>query len=237
MNGLRRTHTAIIVLAALITACTPQIRGTSPGATAEPAPENFPRGAYEQALAQGKPVYRVDAAQSLVVITVRRGGPLARLGHDHVVASHDVEGYVWPEEDRADLYVPLNKLAVDEAQLRAEAGLDTQPSESDIAGTRANMLNKVLEAQQYPYALIRVSGIEKSQTGERLSVAITLHGVTRTFETPAQVENASKEISVSGLLEFNQSDFGIVPFSVLGGAIRVEDHLNLRFKVRARRGG
>ena len=63
-----------------------------------PAPENFPRNAYEQAMAQGKPVFRIDPARSLVAITVRSGGFFARLGHDHVVASRVPEGYISPEE-------------------------------------------------------------------------------------------------------------------------------------------
>lgn len=233
MNKLRIAQAAV-VLAALLAACAPQLRETSPPSAARAVPENFPRNAYEQAMAQGKPVYRVDPALSLVAITVRRGGALARFGHDHIVASHDVEGYISPDEGRADLYVPLGKLTVDETSLRAEAGLDTQPSASDIAGTRSNMLDKVLETQKFQYALIHVSSIEKGQMGMRLSVAITLHAVTRTFETSSQVETSGKEMSVSGLIEFNQSDFGIVPFSVFGGALQVQDHLSLKFRIRAR---
>ena len=236
---LRPAHVAA-VLAMVIAACAPQIRETAP----EPrlaltqGPENFPRNDYEQAAAQGKTVYRIDPARSLVSITVRRGGSLAHLGHDHVVASHEAQGYIAPEEGRADLYVPLRELSVDEPALRAEAGLDTQPSESEIAGTRLNMLDKVLEAQRFPFAIIRVSGLEKIPTGMRLlTVAITLHGVTRTFAVAAQIETGGGELSVTGLLEFNQSDFGIVPFSILGGAMQVQDRLSLRFRIRARHGG
>lgn len=237
MGTLRPAH-VVAVLAVFIAACAPQIRvmAPEPEPAVRQAPANFPRSDYEQAAAQGKPVYRIDPARSLVSITVRRGGSLARLGHDHVVASHEAQGYIAPEEGRADLYIPLDGLSVDEPALRAEAGLDTQPSESDIAGTRTNMLDKVLETQQFPFALIHVSGIEKRPTGVLLTVAITLHGVTRTIEVPAQTETARDEISVAGLFEFNQSDFGIVPFSILAGAIQVQDRMSLRFRIRARQG-
>ena len=234
MSRLRLTYAAVIVLVTLITACAHVIE-TAPEPAELQAPENFPRNAYEQAAAQGKPVYRVDPARSLIAITVRRGGSLARYGHDHIIASHEVVGYISPEESRADVYVLLNELVVDEQALRVEAGLNTQPSESDIAGTRANMLEKVLESQKFPFALISVNVLEKTQSGMKLSVAITLHGVTRTFEVPTQLETTGAEMGVSGLIEFNQSDFGIVPFSVLGGAIRVEDLVSLRFKISARR--
>lgn len=237
MSLLRPAHLAA-VLALLIASCATQRPETAPQPTpvAMAAPENFPRGDYEQAAAQGKPVYRVDAARSLVAITVRRGGSLARLGHDHVVASHAAQGYIAPEQGRADLYFSLDELSVDEPALRTEAGLDTQPSPSDIAGTRANMLDKVLETRQFPFALIRVSGVQKTPTGTLLTVAITLHGITRRFELPAQIKTGPDQMSITGLLGFKQSDFGIVPFSILGGAIRVQDHVNLRFLIHARRG-
>lgn len=194
-------------------------------------PADFPEAYYRQAAAQGKPVFRVDPAASLVVIEVHRSGSLSRLGHDHVVASHHVGGYVAPEEGRADLYVPLTHLAVDEDKLRAESGFDTQPSESDIAGTRANMLEKVLETEKFPFALIRVSGAAK-RSGD-ISVALTLHGKTRTLKVPAQIDADGKQVSVSGKLSFNQSDFGITPFSLFGGALAVRDAVNLRFRIQA----
>jgi polyisoprenoid-binding protein YceI len=195
------------------------------------APADFPEAHYRQAAEQGKPVFRVDAAASLVVIEVRRSGSLSRLGHDHVVASRDVGGYVAPEEGRADLYVPLTHLTVDEDRLRAEAGFDTQPTESDIAGTRANMLEKVLEADKFPFALIRVSGA--GQGSGQITVALTLHGQTRTLQVPARIEADGKRVSVSGELSFNQTDFGITPFSLFGGALAVRDAVDLRFRIHA----
>jgi polyisoprenoid-binding protein YceI len=220
----------------LVVACAPQIREPEPRSAVGMAPANFPHRFYEQATAQGKAVYRIDPARSLVTVTVRRGGSLARLGHDHVVASHKIQGYIAPEANRADLYFRLSELSVDEPLLRVEAGMETQPSESDIAGTRINMLDKVIDAREFPFALIHVSGLEKVATGVRLAVAITLHGVTRTFEVHAQMQTPPDTMSVTGSLELNQSDFGIVPFSILGGAIQVQDRLSLRFNIHARVG-
>ena len=230
---------ALAVLALLMAACAPLVRETAPqpGPALAQAPASFPRADYEQLTARGQAVYRIDPALSLVAITVRRGGSLARLGHDHVVASHGIQGYMAPEAGCADLYVPLDELSVDEPALRAEAGLDTQPSESDIAGTRANMLDKVLATQQFPFALIRVTGVEQRLTNGRLTAAITLHGVTRAFEVPARIETESDAMRITGSLEFKQSDFGIAPFSILGGAIQVQDQIKLSFKIQSRKVG
>jgi hypothetical protein len=236
----RRPLLVLALLAASLAACAPLRREAPPAEESSigAAPAGFPRAFYEQALSRGQPVYRVEPARSLAVITVRRGGSLARLGHDHVVASRHVQGLVAPGEGRADLYLPLAELSVDEPALRAQAGLDTQPSDADIAATRANMLDKVLEVQRFPFALIRVSAPPATMTADaRLGIEITLHGTTRRFDLPVRIAMASGELNIAGTLEFDQSEFGIVPFSVLGGAIQVQDRLSLRFSLQARRAG
>jgi polyisoprenoid-binding protein YceI len=235
MRIVRSAIATLSTLALLLAACVPQPRESTPIPAETTAPADFPAATYRQAASQGKPVFRIDPAASLIVIEARRAGSLSRFGHDHVIASHDAGGYVSPDDKRADLYVALDRLVVDEAALRAEAGFDTQPSDSDKAGTRANMLDKVLDAEKFPYASIAVTGIEPRPMGVRLTVVINLHGVTRTLQAPAQIDTADNEINVTGRLAFDQSDFGITPFSILGGAVAVRDRVDLRFRIRARR--
>jgi len=226
--GARR---AILLLAILLAACTPQVPRPESPAGLQPA--DFPEAYYREAAAQGRAVLRIDPAGSLVVIEVRRAGSLARYGHDHVVASHDVQGYVAPDAGRSDLYIPLERLVVDEPALRAESGFDTQPSESDIAGTRNNMLDGVLDAREYPFAVIRVTGAAEASGTANLRVAIVLRGVEKEMQVPAKIESGPGEIVASGRFALNQTDFGLVPFSILGGAIQVQDRLELRFHIRA----
>src|SRR2546423_12282851 len=230
-RALRAVVTATL-LSALLGGCAPLLRGPAPAPAAPPA--DFPEGYYREALAQGKPVFRVDPAESLVVIEVRRSGSLARLGHDHVVASREVVGYIAPDEGRADLYVALARMQVDEPALRAQAGLDTQPGEADVEGTRANMVEKVLEAEKFPFALVGVSGANARRGDVPLSVTLTLHGSTRTLQVPARIDADADGMSVTGTLSFDQTDFGITPYSLLGGAIAVQNRVDLRFRIIAR---
>lgn len=219
----------VLLLAGGLAACVPAPPSPETAKKAEVAPPGFPAAHYRQIEARGGKVLRVDGARSLVVVEVGRAGSLARLGHDHVVASHDLQGYVAPEEGRADLYLPLERLVVDEPGLRAEAGFDTQPSKAAIEGTRRNMLDKVLEVERYPFVLIRAS----RQGPRTLQVAITLHGTTREWEIPVCIENLPEGLAVSGKLAIKQMDFGITPFSVLSGAMQVRDRLDLRFRIVA----
>jgi polyisoprenoid-binding protein YceI len=118
---------------------------------------------------------------------------------------------------------------VDESALRAEAGMTTVPAADAIAGTRNNMLTKVLDAEKYPY--VQVSAVSTPEGP--LQAAITLHGVTRRYAIPAVLTPRANGISAAGTLTLKQSDFGIKPFSVLGGALAVQDELELRFRIEA----
>lgn len=221
-----------LALLAALAACAPTGRAPVP-AESVALPAEFPTAHYRQAEADSKTVLRVVPQRSLVTIEVHRAGSLARLGHDHVVASHDVQGYVAPQEGRADLYVPLARLSVDEPELRTEARFDTQPSAAAIEGTRRNMLDKVLEAERFPAALIHVTRADPGEA--RLAVAITLHGTTRSQEVPARFEDLPDGMAVSGKLSLKQTDFGMEPMSVLGGALQVADGVDLRFRIVAAR--
>jgi hypothetical protein len=196
-------------------------------------PAEFPDAYYRQAAALGQPVYAVDSASSLVVIEVRRGGTLAHLGHDHVVASHDVRGFLAPAAGRADLYLRLDRLVVDERDLRAEAQFDTQPSAEAIAATRANMLDK-LGAGAHPWALVAVRDVAVDAEGFRTSATLTLNGSTRMLDLSPQIVLAAGEVGVHGRVVVDQTSFGITPFSILGGALQVQDRVSVRFRIHAR---
>ena len=217
------------MLLGIVAACA--LQPAAPPQSTSAAPEGFPEAYYRQAAAQGTQVLRVDPAVSHIVIEVYRGGSLARLGHDHVIASHDVQGFVAPGIRRADLYIQLDRLAVDEPDLRKEAGFDTQPTEEDIAGTRRNMLN-AMEAAAFPFALVRIVQGE-GQNAQVFDVTVDAHGVKRTAQAPIQVEMRGGALVASGRIALKQTDFGIAPLSVLGGAIQVKDDVTVRFAIRA----
>lgn len=218
------------LLALVLAACAPPLPRAPE--VAPQAPEAFPEADYRQLMASGRPVFRVDPGRSLVVIQVFRAGSLARVGHDHVIASHDLRGFVAPDAGRADLYVRLDELVVDEPELRAQAKLETHPSAEDIDGTRRNMLNG-LEADRFPFISVKIAGNTKGD--EPLSVAISLHGVTRSVDVPVTLATAGDELSARGDMALRQTDFGVKPLSVLGGALQVQDEVKLAFSIRARR--
>ena len=218
---MKRTLPLLLLLAACSQPLAP-LPAPTPAASQE---------AYRAAAASGAAVYKVDPDASLIAVTVRRAGLMARLGHDHIVASHTLTGYAAPGLGRADVSFRVDQLTVDEPQLLREAGIDTQRSAEAVEGTRKNMLGPVLDAQRYPVVALHA---ERS-ADDRLRVAVTLHGVTRSLDLPAAVKVDAAQVTASGTAHLKQTDFGITPFSVGGGLLAVDDGLDVRYRIVARR--
>jgi polyisoprenoid-binding protein YceI len=221
-----------IALASLAVAGCP--RPVRPPAPAEPVP------APAAPDTRGATLYTVNAAESLVLIHVYRGGTLARLGHNHVAASKHLSGRIWlhPTFTRSgfELSFPVAELIVDDPKLRAAAGPEFQSEvkPADKEGTRKNMLRaEVLDAERYPEVRIRSvrmgGGLEAPQAIAR----ITIRDASRDVEIPAKIAREGGRLRASGAFDVKQSDFGMKPFSVGLGALEVQDRLHIRFDVVA----
>jgi hypothetical protein len=221
----------LLAAGALLAAGCAQVPPAAPPAATPPGAPDLDAAYYRDAAARGEKVYRVEPGDSLVVARVYRGGRLARLGHDHVVSSRESRGFIDADRGRGDLYLALESLVVDEPAQRAAAGFDSTPSESDIAGTRSNMLEKVLAAERFPFVVLRVRAVAQAT----LEAELSLHGMTRPLRIPAKIESRGDRLDASGSFAINQTDFGIEPFSVLGGALAVQDRIELSFTIRAAR--
>jgi hypothetical protein len=210
-------YAAVAAVAAILAAC-----GSVPGPTAAPQPPLMRESAPRAGL------LRIDPARSVITIIARRSGRLASLGHDHVLAAHHIEGDIAPAEGRATLRFRLDALSVDEAPLRAAAGLQRQPDEAAIAGTRSNML-KAVDAVRYPWVAVTVHSLQS----DIAQADITLHGRTQRYAVPVASRRDAATLRARGSLRIRQSDFGIEPFAVLAGALGVEDELELSFDLLA----
>tara|TARA_B110000114_G_scaffold26362_1_gene26221 strand:+ start:923 stop:1624 length:702 start_codon:yes stop_codon:yes gene_type:complete len=199
-------------------------------------PYDFPRTDYLQADPQYT-VYEVDSNLSQILVRAYRGGLMAKLGHDHIIASQDIRGYVRihnkTEDCRADFYAPLSSLDVDNEKFRATENLDSSPSEKDIIGTKNNML-KSLEQPIFPLVKLHSSDCSSALVGALTSVALTIHGVTQPLQLAIKIAREEEgKLLISGAFSILQTDFSIEPFSIMNGLIAVQDRLDLRYLITA----
>jgi polyisoprenoid-binding protein YceI len=202
--------------------------------SAQPAPEAtaIPAGARE---------YKVVPEESLLQILVYRGGAMARLGHNHVIASHHLSGSAYVTDDltqnRFSVEIPVNELTVDEPAMREMAGADFPPGVPQSArdGTLKNMLSEaLLDGAKYPAIRLRATEVVAAGDYFDVDVEITIKDQVRHVRVPIRMTRTDGAIGASGEFPLKQSELGLKPFSAAMGALLVIDEMRVRFEVTAR---
>lgn len=198
--------------------------------TSETAPENAVR-------------YEILADRSDVRFLVFREGPMAKLGHNHVIQAKTIRGEILMAPDihqsRFVIEIPVKDFQVDAEEPRRDEGGDflPQPDDEAIAGTTRNMLGeKVLDAANYPTIEIRSVALNGPDWGLDVTMRIRLHGVEREIVVPASVAHGDNTLVVTAVFSIKQSDFAIVPMRVFGGALQVGDTVKVRMRIVAGKG-
>ena len=192
------------------------------------------------AIPAGAKAFDIDPRRSIVTIRVYRSGPMAKLGHNHVITSAEEEGVAWrgarPADSGFELKIPVSSLVVDDPAARVAAGADFEGSvpESAREGTQKNLLRaEVLDAAQFPDVTVRAGGLGGNWQDPVALADVTLKGVTRRIEVPFDLADAGGTLTARGTFRLRQTEFGMVPFSVAGGAIQVADEVVLGFEIVA----
>lgn len=218
----------------------------------EPAARSFRRAAAlllstlfvvaAPAVRAAEPNGDVDLAGSRVYAFVPKKG----LGHDHAI-----EGTLSAGEVRLGAAEQAGRLVFDMRSFRADGPqarkLLRLAGETD-AGTRKqvddNMLGPaVLDVARHPTATFEIRSALPSakpaaagKTAWDLTGAFTLHGVTRPLSVRAEAEAAGPVDRLWGSFTIKQTDFGIKPFSKLGGVVGIADELTIYGDIRVAAG-
>jgi hypothetical protein len=213
-----------LVLLALITACR-----APPPARTQAGPSTGPAGATQ---------YRLDAEGSQLWLYLHAAGPLAKLGHAHVISTHALRGSVWIpaqlEHTSCAFELPVADLLVDDRQERSAAGGEfAAPLDEDArAGTREHMLgDRQLDAAHYPLLSLRCQQAGVLQDGLLLQLLVAVRDHDARLAVPVHWQRDGCTLQVSGEFTFRQSDLGIEPYSLMLGVLRVDDEIRARFQL------
>jgi hypothetical protein len=196
----------------------------------------------------GKPAgsvdYRIDAAHSQLRVLAYRGGPLAAHGHNHVILSNDLTGWIRSGKLLKDssFYLQLAPadFVIDAPEARAQEGADFSATVDDAArtGTRHNMLGAaLLDADRNPLILIQSTRVQSTgpEAGSAATATfrITIAGRTRLVTEPFSFERQAGALHVTADFRLLQSTLGLTPFSALLGALQVADDMHLKLDILA----
>jgi polyisoprenoid-binding protein YceI len=220
---------AASALALLLAACgSPKSRQSAPHGTIAPEPPPPIAGA----------LYRIDPRASELRILVYRAGAMSALGHNHVIVNRALGGWAAISGSAPtasfSLTIPAAGFAVDDAQARSEEGADFAEDVTDEAksGTLRNMLSPaLLDAAEFPEITVR--GSAPSRSAAAAAVTVTVAGHESQLEVPFDLESSAGGLRASGNFSVRQSALGLTPYSVMLGALRVQDEIRIKFKLVA----
>jgi hypothetical protein len=224
-----RIAAAVVVLG--LTACAaPRPRPAAPQQPSQPA-------AVLQALpAPGE--YKIDSSHSELTLLVYRAGPLAGLGHNHVMVSRGVTGVVRIADSISAssfaLSVPVEGFVVDDAQARREQGDDFQGDvpEDARSGTRRNMLSAaVLNAAEFPDITVKSIALSGALDALNADLEISAAGHSSRISAPFSLRGDAHQLIATGSMELRQTLIGLTPYSLMRGALQVQDAMQLQFRL------
>jgi len=185
-------------------------------------------------------VYEITGSD--VTVRLYRDGPLANLGHNHVVATTGLAGRFILREPLTsssfEIELPLASLTVDEPARRAAAGADF-PGEltaEDREGTRRNMLGPaLLAAERFPVIRMESQSIEPRGDALEVTARVNIAGAIRVLVVPVKLRRDADALYVSGRFTVTHAELGLAPFSVAFGALRVREAMEIEFRLSAHR--
>ena len=214
----------VLLVAACASTPTPQ-RLTPPPPTLQTMP---PQGSY-----------RIDPEQSEMRVLVYRAGPLSNFGHNHVLVNRELSGAAkigsTLESSSFSISVPVARFTVDEARVRAEEGEDFTEEVPDSArmGTLHNMLAPtLLYAEMHPTLDIRSEQVMETNGQLNAIMALQVAGHEASIEAPFVISPAPTGFAVTAEFVVRQTELGLTPLSLMGGALQVRDSMHIKLKLR-----
>jgi polyisoprenoid-binding protein YceI len=170
--------------------------------------------------------WTIDASDGELTVHTGVAGRAAKLGHRLTIAMTRWQATVQcsaGEPQRAALTVDVGSLQV----LRGEGGVKalSGPEKSLV---RSNAL-KSLAANRFPEINYEADTIDKRPGGYRLTGTLTVHGKSRDQVVDVDTTDLGDTWRLSTGTAVRQSDFGVKPYSLLMGSLKVADEVTVSF--------
>lgn len=171
-------------------------------------------------------VWRFDESDGQLLVRTGVTGRAAKMGHRLTIAMNTWRATVkWTDGEPADVELTV---AVDSLQVvRGEGGV-TPLSGPEKALARSHAL-KALGADRFPEISFQASDVEKTSDGYRLAGSLEIHGVMRERVIDLHVDDRGDSWRLSCQADVRQTEFGVKPYSMLMGSMKVVDAVSVSF--------
>jgi len=181
--------------------------------------------------------YLPDKQMSYVHILVYKEGFLKALGHNHVIHTGQINGKLEVNKKGHGQFsasIPVASFVVDNPADRILSGnnFENEIDAESAQATKNNMLgDRMLHAKTFP--IIHIQGMINTITNKTAlaKVEIKIRNTTRNISIPVSIVTGKQQLIMSGRFSINQTDFNIKPFSLMGGALAVQNKVSIRFEI------
>jgi polyisoprenoid-binding protein YceI len=178
--------------------------------------------------------YQVDPSASRFTVQAFATGVLSAFGHNPTIAISDYDGVIQFASqalEQASIRLTLRTTAMEV--------LDDMKKD-DRQKLEREMYENILEVSRYPTAEYESKQITAQKLSDDLFHVTVLgelsfHGVRRPQSFGGRVTNMEGLLRISGDFTLRQSDYGIKPYTVAGGVLRLKDEIKFKFELVARR--
>lgn len=180
----------------------------------------------------GAMTWTLDAADGDLRVLTDVAGPAARMGHRLTILVASWSASVEWTDDQPSAVT----LVADTGSLSVEHGEGgvTPLSGPERAVARSNAL-KTLSAQRFPTVSFDSDTVARTDGGYRLTGELQIHGHRRAHSIDVDVADRGDSWHMSARSSVRQTDFGVKPYSMLMGSMRVADTVTVTFSaVRAK---
>jgi polyisoprenoid-binding protein YceI len=170
--------------------------------------------------------YKLGPGHGTLSVRTKRTGAAAKAGHDLVI--HVTSWAATLEIGDGPARTVVVTLDADAASLRVREGTGGMQAlgEDDKASIHKSIDEDVLKQQDIAF---RSTEAQRSAEGGRIAVQgeLTLVGKTRPVEFDLEIADDG---ALTGSAVIKQSDWGIKPYSILFGALKVADQVELELE-------
>jgi polyisoprenoid-binding protein YceI len=170
--------------------------------------------------------WSLNASDGELLIRTDVTGRAARMGHRLTIAMKRWQasvGWAGAEPVSAELVVEIDSFEV----LRGEGGVKGL-SGPEKALVKSNALRS-LDAGHYPEIRFAADAIDKTDEGYRLTGRLHIRGKSRDHVIDLRTEDLGESWRMSAESVVRQTDYGVKPYSLLMGSVRVADEVSLSF--------
>jgi hypothetical protein len=172
----------------------------------------------------------INPEKSILTVHVNKAGFLSFLGHQHIVASRNLDGWVDEAKNQGFFSFEIAKMTMDEPLLLKGKMLADELNPAEKEATKQNML-KMLDAKNFPDVRVAITSFDPKKSMIHAKIMVKDQMIERDLLVKVTRSANNKITTLTGETSLKLLDFSVEPFSALGGLLSVNNEISIEWNL------